>query len=283
MQKYYPPDFDPEKLRAKSHVLRAYRQQRGQKRGRRMMEMRMMFPFTLCCDNCKDFVYVGTKFNSKVEKIKGEDYLGIPIWRFYGRCPHCRNEIRFRTDPKTTDYLLESGGSRTHNPRRDAILAEAQQSEAQEEELAGDKVRTLEHKSYSAAEELKTLESLEELRRISKRLMAAPDKLTDELLADLGARVSDDNGPLQDEEELMLNEAKAAFDLREEAEIEGTAEDDESDTPVETATPEIRRRNSDESSESGGSGIVNLLDYTEEPPLKKRSAKQKPGFFKLFE
>lgn len=119
--KYYPPDFDPEKLREKSRLCRRY-EKRG-KGGVKQMNVRFMFPFTMCCATCGEFIYIGTKFNSRVERIAGEDYLGIAIWRFYGRCPHCRGEIAFKTDPQHTEYVLEFGGTRTYDPRKDAELA----------------------------------------------------------------------------------------------------------------------------------------------------------------
>lgn len=213
MQKYYPPDFDPEDLRKHKDVLRAAGRGRGGKRrrGGKMMEMRMMFPFSLQCENCRDFVLVGTKFNSKVERIRGEDYLGIALWRFYGRCPHCRNPITFRTDPKNTDYVLETGGVRTGDANRDIKLAEEAIEKAKEEEAAGDAAKALELKSYSTTEELKTLEALDELRRINRRLMGRPDKLSDFVLKKL-QQDAEGREATMDEEEMRW--ARLMFDKR---------------------------------------------------------------------
>ena len=48
-----------------------------------------------------NYIYRGTKFNSRVETVKGERYLGtIPIRRFYIRCPKCVATITFKTDPE---------------------------------------------------------------------------------------------------------------------------------------------------------------------------------------
>lgn len=38
--------------------------------------------------------------------------VGIRIHRFYIKCSVCSAEITFRTDPKNTDYALESGATR---------------------------------------------------------------------------------------------------------------------------------------------------------------------------
>lgn len=205
MQKYYPPDFDPEALRKNKDIIRAVQRERSGKRrrGPRMMEMRMMFPFTLQCENCKDFVYVGTKFNSKVERVRGEDYLGIAIWRFYGRCPHCRHQLILRTDPKNTDYVLESGGTRTYDSNRDVNLAEEALKAAREQEVEGDAVKALEIKSYSTAEELRTIEALDELRKINRRLMNRPDELSDMVLAKMNEQIKIKED-LEDEEDAKI-------------------------------------------------------------------------------
>lgn len=79
--KYYPPDFDFDKLQAKKKVLRIQQQQLKRRRGdvfdppqkrhkNKIMNVRMMFPFTLKCGTCSEFIYVGTKFNSRVEKVE---------------------------------------------------------------------------------------------------------------------------------------------------------------------------------------------------------------------
>lgn len=121
--KYYPPDFDPDKLREKSRQYRHVIQKKKKTGSIKQMNVRFMFPFTMCCGTCGEFIYIGTKFNSRVERAMGEDYLGIAIWRFYARCPHCRAEIAFKTDPKNTEYVLEFGGTRTYDPKKDAELA----------------------------------------------------------------------------------------------------------------------------------------------------------------
>lgn len=73
--KYYPPDFDFEVLQKKKRVLnKAKELQYGKKRRQtgmsKIMNVRMMFPFTLQCASCREFVYVGTKFNSRVERVQ---------------------------------------------------------------------------------------------------------------------------------------------------------------------------------------------------------------------
>jgi len=210
LNKYYPPDFDPEKLVTRRRFLR---QQGDGKRNRnevKQMNVRMMMPFTMCCHTCGEFVYIGTKFNSRVERVRGEDYLGIVIWRFYGKCPNCRAEFAFKTDPKNTDYVLEAGGNRTYEPHKDALHAETSLKDQLANELEGDAMKALEYKTYSTANELLAIESLDELRKMNKRLLNREQTVDETLkwLSDSHAEV-DDSPDLTAEEQKELEEAKA--------------------------------------------------------------------------
>ena len=58
-------------------------------------------------NNLGNYIYRGTKFNSRVETVKGERYLGtIPIRRFYIRCPKCVATITFKTDPENQVFRV---------------------------------------------------------------------------------------------------------------------------------------------------------------------------------
>ena len=113
LNKYYPPDFDPAKLRRFE-----------KKTTRRMCNVRMMLPMSVRCYTCGNYMYLGTKFNMKVEAVKDEDYLGIKIYRFYFKCTRCYGEITFKTDPKNHDYVSEWGASRNHEQWKDMVNAE---------------------------------------------------------------------------------------------------------------------------------------------------------------
>ena len=100
--KYIDPDFDP-KLLPKSVRLVEGRQ-----------EMRMMMPFNCQCLKCGEFMYRGTKFNSKKEDVQGPagKYLGRQIFRLIGKCFGCNSLFSFCTDPQHGDYKAEHGISR---------------------------------------------------------------------------------------------------------------------------------------------------------------------------
>ena len=78
LNKYYPPDFDPNKLRTIE-----------KKNTHKICNVRMMLPMTMKCYACNNYMYIGTKFNMKVEPVTDEFYLGIQIYRFCYRCSNC--------------------------------------------------------------------------------------------------------------------------------------------------------------------------------------------------
>eukprot|EP00389_Voromonas_pontica_P016051 GDKH01025102.1.p1 GENE.GDKH01025102.1~~GDKH01025102.1.p1 ORF type:complete len:322 (+),score=52.78 GDKH01025102.1:152-1117(+) len=219
INKYYPPDFDPNKLISRGKLAKQMNQ--GKPKKPRQMEVRMMMPFSMCCATCKEFVYIGTKFNSRVEKVKGEDYLGIAIWRFYGKCPNCRGEFAFKTDPKHAEYVLEAGGTRNYDARRDQAAAAEQVDEEQKAELDGDAMKALEHKTYNTANELLALEQLDELRKLNKRLLSRDETLDNALDHLAAAQVEVNAGAatmgsmdLTSAEQAELDRATRIFDGR---------------------------------------------------------------------
>ena len=68
--------------------------------------VRMMLPFSMKCNFCSNYLYVGTKFNMRKETCK-ETFYGVKIHRFYMKCTYCYSEITFKTDPKNHDYQCE--------------------------------------------------------------------------------------------------------------------------------------------------------------------------------
>mmetsp|Transcript_57218 Transcript_57218/g.167988 ORF Transcript_57218/g.167988 Transcript_57218/m.167988 type:complete len:344 (-) Transcript_57218:112-1143(-) len=159
---YYPPDFDQSKLMPMKMIKPKEKQQ--------SMNIRMMFPFTMICDTCNEYNYTGTKFTSKCEQIKQEEYLGIKVYRFYGRCKHCYAEFTFKTDPKNSDYTMESGGKRTYEAWKDADMVEAQMKQEKERDIEQDQMKALEQKSIDVQAEMQRIEDLDAIRTMNKRL-----------------------------------------------------------------------------------------------------------------
>jgi len=169
---YYPPDFDATKLMPVKML---------KPKGPQMMNIRMMFPFTMVCDSCKEYNYTGTKFTAKTEQIKGEEYLGIKVYRFYGRCRHCWSEFTFKTDPKNSDYTMESGGKRTYEAWKDADAMESKLKTEAEKEAAQDQMKALEQKAVDVQSEMQRLEDLDAIRTMNKR-QGARDQTIQEAL-----------------------------------------------------------------------------------------------------
>merc|ERR1719221_2065433 len=166
----------------------------------------MMFPFTMICDSCGEYNYTGTKFTARVEDIKHEVYLGIKVYRFYGRCRHCWAEFTFKTDPKNSDYTMESGGKRTYEAWKDADMMEAELKAEKEKEAEQDQMKALEQKSVDVQAEMQRLEDLDAIRTMNKRL-GARDQTIEEALEFLFKKSEQENAaekrlPAGDMEEL---------------------------------------------------------------------------------
>jgi len=158
LNKYYPPDFDPSKLRIYE-----------KKSTRRMCNVRMMLPMSVRCYTCGNYMYIGTKFNMKVETISDEDYLGIKIYRFYFKCTRCYTMITFKTDPKNHDYISETGAARNHEPWKDMLMAEEEYREMRKNEMKEDAMKSLEHRTYDSKREMDILDALDQVKNLNRR------------------------------------------------------------------------------------------------------------------
>ena len=155
LNKFYPPDFDPAKL------------QKPKNPAERQDKVRMMLPFTVRCSTCGTFLHIGTKFNMRKETIQDEDYLGIPILRFFFKCSRCATEITMKTDPRNSDYVCESGASRNYDEWRDLDAAEEALKAVKKDEDE-DPMKFLESKTYDSRREMEILNALDEIRQINK-------------------------------------------------------------------------------------------------------------------
>jgi len=165
--KYYPPDFNPERLI------------RNQKQTDRQENVRMMLPFSLKCYTCGNYLYIGTKFNMRKETCD-EDYLGIPIYRFYMKCSYCYSEITMKTDPKNNDYVCEHGGSRNYEAWRDARAAEHTLLEKREQEEKGNAMKFLENRTKDSKREMDILDALDEIKNMSRQnAKVTPEQMFD--------------------------------------------------------------------------------------------------------
>lgn len=216
---YYPPDFDATKLVPLKRI--------KPKQSTQMMNIRMMFPFTMVCDNCKEYNYTGTKFTSKVERIKSESYLGLMVYRFYGNCKNCWSEFTFKTDPKNSDYTMESGGKRTYEAWKDADLAECQMK-AEKQDEAKDAMKLLEQKSIDVQAEMQRIEDLDAIRALNKRNGLRDQTIEEALDYIFHQRVTDasSEGPLAVDD---VKDLQGFRDAQDEARRQKLQEDVDSD------------------------------------------------------
>lgn len=121
--KYYPPDYDPIKAEKEARKL----SKKLKTMNKSSITIRLMTPFSMRCLKCNEFIPKSRKFNAKKETLD-EKYLGkIRIYKFEMRCPSCNNLISFRTDPKSGDYIMDTGGIRNFTGSGD--IAEQQEED----------------------------------------------------------------------------------------------------------------------------------------------------------
>jgi len=171
LNKYYPPDFDPTKL------------PKLKRERNRQFVIRIMAPFSMCCNTCGEYIYKGRKFNSRMETVENETYLGLRIYRFYIRCTKCITEITFKTDPENTDYVMEHGAKRNFEAYKKMEEKITREKKAKEEEEANNPMKALENRTRDSKKEMDSLEKLEELKDLNRRAAAIdPEQMIHEHL-----------------------------------------------------------------------------------------------------
>ncbi|KAM3355035.1 hypothetical protein ACQJBY_025665 [Aegilops geniculata] len=163
LNKHYPEDFDPAKI-----------PRRRQPKNRQIV-VRVMLPMSIRCGTCGTYISKGTKFNSRKEDAAGEAYLGIRVHRFYIKCTRCSAEIAFKTDPRNSDYTVESGASRNFEPWREAEAVVDKEKRKRAAEEMGDTMRALENRAMDSKRDMDVLADLQEalsMRSIHARVSA---------------------------------------------------------------------------------------------------------------
>eukprot|EP01091_Cochliopodium_minus_P009944 TRINITY_DN255_c1_g1_i1.p1 TRINITY_DN255_c1_g1~~TRINITY_DN255_c1_g1_i1.p1 ORF type:complete len:333 (-),score=119.68 TRINITY_DN255_c1_g1_i1:39-1037(-) len=181
LNKYYPPDFDPEDLprnkRDKFHT----------------SKVRMMLPMSVRCNTCGEYLYRGKKFNSIKENVLDEEYLGIRIYRFFMRCTRCSSEFTIKTDPKNSDYVAENNCCRNFEPWRQQN-EEIEKLEKEKIEEEGDAMKRLENRTMESKIEMDILDGLDHIKNLnSKHVNISYEKIFEER-----------NKKIQEEEEEMI-------------------------------------------------------------------------------
>ncbi len=151
-----PPDFDPSKL------LSGF----GSKDMK--CEVRMMLPFSVQCNTCGEYMYVGKKLTAR-KRYTNEDYLGIKILRFLMKCCNCNAEFSIRTDPKNSDYACEWGVTRNFEPWRDRDDAIERERKEKDDEEKQDGIKALETRTLASKRQMDMHDALDEIRSLHSR------------------------------------------------------------------------------------------------------------------
>ncbi|KAL7195836.1 hypothetical protein ACSBR1_035966 [Camellia fascicularis] len=189
LNKYYPPDFDPAKIPRQ-------RQPKNQQ-----MKVRMMLPMSIRCGTCGNYIYKGTKFNSRKEDVIGETYLGIQIFRFYFKCTKCSAELTIKTDPQNSDYVVESGASRNFEPWRAEDEEADKEKRKRETEEMGDAMKSLENRTLHSKREMDSLAALDEVKSMRSRQATIS---VDAMLEVLQRSAEEKKKKLEEEDEALI-------------------------------------------------------------------------------
>jgi DNA-directed RNA polymerase subunit RPC12/RpoP len=208
LNKYYPPDFDPNKL------------PRARRPKNQQINVRMMLPMSIRCNTCGNYIYKGTKFNSRKEDVIGEKYLGIQIFRFYFKCSRCSAELTMKTDPQNSDYVVESGAARNFEPWRAEDKETDEMKKQREAEEMGDAMKSLENRTLDSKREMDILAALDEMKSMKSRHATVS---VDEMLAALQRTAADKEKRLEEEDEALI---KSIFSNNSEASISRIRDED---------------------------------------------------------
>ena len=213
LNKYFPPDFDPAKI------------PRRKMPKDEQHKVRLMTPFSMRCKSCGDYVYKGKKFNARKERVQGELYLGIQIFRFYIRCPRCSAEITFKTDPKNSDYVAEHGAERNFEPWREETDVNARKDLERSQEEENNPMKALENRTMDSKREMDILDALDEIRtKNAQNERVNADKVLDKLLSSK-KNLAEWVARRQEEEDDAI--AKAMFNTADGSKIKRILDDDD--------------------------------------------------------
>lgn len=166
LNKFIPWDFDVNKI------------VKVKRESNRLRNVTNMLPMNIRCSKCGEFMYKGTKFNTKMEQIQGYTYKGIDLFRFYYRCTNCRGIFIIRTDPENGDYAIEGGATRNFELWRERIrLEEDEKKRLQEADR--DSMVALEQRTIQSKLEMEQNDQIDEIKAMNAKRNVGKDIVFD--------------------------------------------------------------------------------------------------------
>jgi len=167
--KYYPPDFDPQKHKSLdayhgSHPLR----ERAKKIKEGILVIRFEMPYNMWCGGCKIHIAQSVRYNA--EKSKVGMYYTTPIYQFRMKCHLCPNYIVIKTDPAAHDYVIVEGGRRKEqrwDPKENEQIVP--EDKATQKKLFADAMYKLEHGGEDAAKLKQAKPAIAHIQVINER------------------------------------------------------------------------------------------------------------------
>ncbi|KAJ7244136.1 DUF572-domain-containing protein [Mycena haematopus] len=235
LNKYFPPDFDPDLIPRR----------RGPKNSQQVV--RLMAPFSMRCNTCGEYIYKGKKFNARKETVDGEDYYGIKIFRFYIKCTLCSAEITFKTDPKNTDYAAEHGASRNFEPWREEAEVEEVDRLAKLEEEENNPMKVLENRTTDSKREMDILDALQDIRARNARNERVGNTSSVDLLARIGIEELENEEDLErkrieEEDEMLVREVFAKVPMPGSSTSSAVADGDEAASAPAPSVVTVKRK-----------------------------------------
>ncbi|CAO3608229.1 unnamed protein product [Cunninghamella echinulata] len=176
--KYYPPDWTPDKGTVNKFVARKIYQG--------ILIVRFELPFNIWCTGCDNHIGKGVRYNAEKKQIG--KYYSTPILQFRMKCHLCNNWIEIHTDPQHAEYVVVSGARKkveTWQPDKEdnVIILHGNDDNGKniKEKLEQDPIFRLEHgiqdKSASAAK----IPVLTQLQRLNDQQWKDPYTLSQQI------------------------------------------------------------------------------------------------------
>ncbi|OZJ05530.1 hypothetical protein BZG36_01922 [Bifiguratus adelaidae] len=171
--KYYPPDWTPDKGSVNKFVGKHPLGDRARKIKQGILVVRFELPFNIWCDGCDNHIGVGVRYNAEKKKIG--NYHSTPIWQFRMKCHLCSQWIEIHTDPKNARYVVVSGARQKvedYEPEDAEVIR--LKDEAMAERMANDAFYALEHQITDTAKAKESVPALTQLQTLNDKQWADP-------------------------------------------------------------------------------------------------------------